>query len=154
MWRRVAPLSRGRRQSSPLPIEWCQRKTAAVVKTPLAFSFCRNEMVRRGVLLFVARLAMCVFPRGLGFIIRIFLVSPKAGRTDITPMHHYTADQTLGEEKRREADAEEEEEIAIRICPLYPSVFTLDECVGCTKGFEAILRNRERGRVSGGRVSE
>ena len=38
-----------------------------------------------------------------------------------------------------------EEEIAIRICPLYPSaVFTLDECVGCTKGFEAILRNRER----------
>ena len=101
-----------------------------------------------GFFFFVAHQAMCVFPRGLGFIIRIFLVSPKAGRTDITPMHHYTADQTLGEEKRREADVEEEEEIAIRICPLYPSVFTLDECVGCTKGFEAILRNRERGRVS------
>ena len=98
---------------------------------------------------FVARPAMCVFPRGLGFIIRIFLVSPKAGRTDITPMHHYTADQTLGEEKRREAaaDADVEEEIAIRICPLYPSVFTLDECVGCTKGFEAILRNGDGGRV-------
>ena len=87
----------------------------------------------------------------MGFIIRIFLVSPKAGRTDITPMHHYTADQTLGEEKRREAAADVEEEIAIRICPLcpYPSaVFTLDECVGCTKGFEAILRNREGEWVS------
>ena len=49
-----------------------------------------------------------------------------------------------------------EEEIAIRICPLclYPSaVFTLDECVGCTKGFEAILRNGE-GEREGGRVGE
>ena len=55
-----------------------------------------------------------------------------------------------------DTDADVEEEIAIRICPLclYPSaVFTLDECVGCTKGFEAILRNGEGGR-EGGRAGQ
>ena len=57
-----------------------------------------------------------------------------------------------------DTDADVEEEIAIRICPLclYPSaVFTLDECVGCTKGFEAILRNGEGEKErEGGRVGE
>ena len=50
-----------------LQIEWCQRKRRrSTVKTggkiPLAFSFRRNEMVRGGVLLFVARALIVVSP--------------------------------------------------------------------------------------------
>ena len=152
----AAPRLHFRAADNSLAIEWCQRRRRWSREISLAFSFRRNETVGGGVLLFVAH--PCVFfPEGGAFYCAYFALSPKRGVNRYHPPRCTIILLIKHWGRRREVDADVEEEIAIRICPLclYPSaaVFTLDECVGCTKGFEAILRNGEGGR-EGGRVGE